>query len=70
MTYKTILLYPNQSRPVAKQDFADAVQILEEQERLRAEQEERERIRREEERARELWENLTIEFQHAHRLLF
>ncbi len=39
----------------AKQDFADAAQIVEEQERLKAEAEERERIRREEEKARELW---------------
>ena len=55
----------HQQETAAKQDFADAVQILEEQERLRAEQEERERIRREEERARELWEKRQEELRLA-----
>lgn len=54
-----------QQAAVSKQDFADAVQVLEEQERLRAEQEERERIRREEERARELWEKRQEELRLA-----
>lgn len=49
----------------ATQDFADAVQIMEEQERLRAEAAERERIRREEERARELWEKRQEELRRA-----
>lgn len=40
----------------ATQEFEDAAQILEEQERLKEEEAERERIRQEEEKARLLWE--------------
>ena len=49
----------------ATQDFADAVQVLEEQERLRAEAAERERIRREEEQAKALWEKRQEELRRA-----
>lgn len=49
----------------ATQDFADAVQVLEEQERLRAEAAERERIRQEEEKAKALWEKRQEELRRA-----